>query len=179
MTKIALDKLVTVKPTLNEETGVTAEPFIGRISDNRNVSDDGTSGYYVVEIPETGDEHEALAAIVREIRPVVIEGYNDAPAIPAQRTATNPETGETVACWWDEEGQPQEAHDYLAEYRENAATAEDMEYGASEPIGNEGETRYCPECRAERDVKTEYVTNAKSDPTAAYGLACGHHTIDL
>ncbi|TNH23960.1 hypothetical protein FHG89_25970 [Micromonospora orduensis] len=41
------------------------------------------------------------------------------------------------------------------------------------------ETRPCQECATERRVVREYTTNRATDPTAAYVLDCGHHTIDL
>lgn len=142
MAKIEMGALVTVRPTRNEETGRTGEPYIARVSENRSVTEDGASGWYVVEIPETGAEHEALAGIVREIRPIIVPGYNDAPL----------EFTPEIPAWWSEDRDP-----------ENLTP----------------ETRWCQVCLADRNVKREYTTLAASDPTAAYELSCGHHTIDL
>lgn len=43
----------------------------------------------------------------------------------------------------------------------------------------EVDTRWCTVCLADRTVKREYPTNVLADPTTAYELTCGHHTIDL
>lgn len=164
MAKIELYAFVTVTPLINAATGETAAPYLAQVTSNECVGADGIGGWYVVKAPETGEEHEALARIVRKVTPIIIPGYNDDQLTPEEIRASE-DTGIT-ARWCDDCG---------GELNPDDGTHVEAPEEASAPA----ETRWCVKCLADREVTSEYTTLSKSDPTAAYVLACGHHTIDL
>lgn len=136
------------------------------------------------------DEDGEYFVCVEHISPAVIAGYNDVPPAPEGTTVPGrcPHCGaETEVTTFDDGmvvyGTEMGEHECDSEaqkiLREESATEAEAEEAAREPEAEAPETRWCVSCLAERSVTAEYVTMATSDPTTAYALACGHHTIDL